>query len=36
MAQNEKPTNEDLENKILLLKLENNQSRLLDHYNMLL
>jgi PAS domain S-box-containing protein len=36
MAQNEKPTYEDLEKQILLLKLENNQSRLLDHYNMLL
>jgi PAS domain S-box-containing protein len=36
MAQNEKPTYEDLENQILQLKLENNQSKLLDHYNMLL
>jgi PAS domain S-box-containing protein len=36
MAQNEKPTYEDLENQILQLKLENNESKLLDHYNMLL
>jgi PAS domain S-box-containing protein len=36
MAQNEKPTYKDLENQILQLKLENNQGKLLDHYNMLL
>jgi PAS domain S-box-containing protein len=36
MKPNHSPTYEDLENQILQLKLENNQSRLLDHYNMLL
>ena len=36
MAQNQKPTYEDLELIILQLKSEKNQNKLLNHYNMLL